>query len=78
MTPETSYARDVVNERIALLKSNGLVARLVGHTDVVPGNSALGFDADPVVHGGSDSLPAAEVALRRLNRDVPKKELNLF
>jgi hypothetical protein len=43
----------------------------------VPGNSSLGFDADPVVHGGSDSLFAAKVSLVRLNRDVPKKELNL-
>jgi hypothetical protein len=40
-------------------------------------NSSLGFDADPVIHGGSDSLPAAKVSLRRLNRDLPKKELNL-
>jgi hypothetical protein len=40
----------------------------VSYTDVVPGNSSLGFDADPVVHGGSDSLLAAKVSLRRLNR----------
>jgi hypothetical protein len=29
----------------------------------VPRNSSLGFDADPVVHGGSHSLPAAKVSL---------------
>jgi len=29
--------------------------------------SALGFDADPIVHGGSDTLLAAEVSLSRLN-----------
>jgi hypothetical protein len=43
----------------------------------VPGNSSLGFDADPGVHRGSDSLLAAKASLRRLNRDVLPKELNL-
>ena len=40
--------------------------------------SGLGFDADPVIHGGTNALLAAEVSLRRLNGDVPEKELNLF
>jgi hypothetical protein len=34
---------------------------------VVPDESALGFDADPVVNGGSNALLAAEVSLGRLN-----------
>jgi hypothetical protein len=38
-----------------------------GYPDVVPGNSALWFDADPVVNAGSNALLAAEVSLGRLN-----------
>jgi hypothetical protein len=41
--------------------------RIVGHSDAVPDRSALGFDADPVVNGGSHALLAAEVSLGRLN-----------
>jgi len=33
---------------------------IVDYTDAVAGNSSLGFDADPVVHGGSDSPLAAK------------------
>ena len=46
--------------------------------EVVPGNPALGFDADVVVHGGSNALLAAEVSLGRLNRDVPEEELDVI
>ena len=42
-------------------------SRVVGYSDLVPGNSALRFDADPVVNGGSNALLAAEVSLGRLN-----------
>jgi hypothetical protein len=34
---------------------------VVGHSDAVPDHSTLGFDADPVVDGGSNALLAAEV-----------------
>jgi hypothetical protein len=40
---------------------------MVGRSDAVPAHSNLGFDADPVVDGGSDALLAAEVSLGRLN-----------
>jgi hypothetical protein len=35
------------------------------------------FNAQPVVHGVSESLLAPEVTLGRLNRNVPKEELDL-
>ena len=35
------------------------------------------FNADAVVHGAADTLLAAQVALRSLDRDVPKKGLDL-
>jgi hypothetical protein len=37
----------------------------VGYADMVPGKSALGFEADPVVNGGSNALLATEVSLGR-------------
>jgi hypothetical protein len=46
---------------------------IVGHSDTVPDHSALGFDADPVVNGGSNALLAAQVPLGSLNRDVPEE-----
>jgi len=36
------------------------------------------LDPDPVIHGRSDSLCAAEVALRGLDRDMAEEKLNLF
>ena len=52
---------------------------MVGRSDRgLPRPSVLWFDADLVVHSGSDALLAAEVSLGRLNRDVPEEELNLF
>jgi hypothetical protein len=42
-------------------------SRVAGKPDVVPGQSAPGFDADPVVNGGPNSLLAAEVSLSHLN-----------
>lgn len=51
---------------------------MVGHSDAVPNHSALGFNADPVVDGGSNALLAAEVSPSRLNRDVPEEKLNLL
>ena len=41
-------------------------------------NSGRGLDSDLVVYGGSNSLRAAEVSLRRLHRDVPEEELDLL
>jgi hypothetical protein len=38
----------------------------VGHLDAVDA-SALGLDPDPIVHGESNALLAAEVSLGRLN-----------
>jgi hypothetical protein len=35
------------------------------------------FDAQAVVHGVPELLVAPEVALRRLNRDMPEEELDL-
>src|SRR5688500_3045600 len=37
----------------------------------------VGFDSQSVVHGSPELLLASEVALGRLNRDVPEQELNL-
>src|SRR5688500_7436467 len=37
----------------------------------------VGFDSQSVVHGSPELLLASEVALCRLNRDVPEQELNL-
>ena len=44
----------------------------------MPNELALWFNADAVVHGASNPLLAAEVALGRLNRNVPEQKLNLF
>ena len=41
-------------------------------------DSDPGFDADPVIHRGPNALLAAEVSLRRLDRDVPEEELDLL
>jgi hypothetical protein len=51
---------------------------MVGYPDVEESPSALGFDADPVVNGGSNALLAAEVSLGCLNRDVSQQKLNPF
>jgi hypothetical protein len=34
---------------------------------MAPADSILGLNADPVVHGGPNTLPAAEVSLGHLN-----------
>src|SRR5712691_773032 len=39
---------------------------------------ALWLDADSVIHGGPDALPAAEVSLRGLDREVAQQELYLL
>jgi hypothetical protein len=49
------------------LASGGVNERIVSKPDVVLGQSAPGFDADPVVNGGPNSLLAAEISLSRLN-----------
>jgi hypothetical protein len=41
------------------------------------GSRGIGFDSQSVVHGSPELLLASEVALCRLNRDVPEQELNL-
>src|SRR5262249_60465259 len=41
-------------------------------------NLPLRFDANPFIDRRPNTLLAAEVSLRRLNRDVPKNELDLF
>jgi hypothetical protein len=52
--------------------------RIVGTRTQCRTIAGFGFDANPVVSGGSNSLLAAEVSLGRLNRYVPNEELNLF
>ena len=41
-------------------------------------NNSARFDAKPVVYSDSQTLLAANVALRRLHRDMPEKELDLL
>ena len=41
-------------------------------------SSRCRLDSDLVVYRSSDSLCAAEVALRRLDRDMTEKKLNLL
>src|ERR1035438_1510455 len=41
-------------------------------------NSGRGLDSDFVVYRRSNSLRAAKVPLRRLHRDMPEEELDLF
>jgi hypothetical protein len=43
-----------------------------------PSRLARWLDTDAVVHGISDLLLAAKVALGGLHRDVPEQELDLF
>ena len=49
-----------------------------GRRQTERGASACGFDADPIVDGGTNALHAAQVSLGRLNGDVPEEELNLL
>jgi hypothetical protein len=49
------------------LPERGRSVALVSQLDTVPDHSSLRFNADPVVHGGSNALLAAEVSLGRLN-----------
>jgi hypothetical protein len=44
----------------------------------VGGLSIRGLDTYPVIHRGADSLQAAEVPLRGLDRDVSEEKLDLF
>jgi hypothetical protein len=41
-------------------------------------DSALRFNADPIVDGSANALLAAEVSLGRLDGDVPEEKLNLL
>jgi|SRR6516164_5401925 len=41
-------------------------------------NSKLGLNTNPVIHSRMDSLFAAEIAFRRLHRDMPEKKLDLL
>jgi hypothetical protein len=52
--------------------------RIVDNRTRVPNELALRFNADAVVHGTSNPLLAAEVALGRLDRNVREQKLNLF
>jgi hypothetical protein len=38
----------------------------------------VGFQPNPIIHRIAETLFAAQVPLRRLHRDMPKKELNLL
>jgi hypothetical protein len=38
----------------------------------------LRFNADTVIHRRPDPLPAAQMSLGRLNRNMPEQELDLF
>lgn len=49
---------------------------MVGDPDTM--RSSLWFDADPVIHSRADALLAAEISLRRLDRDVSEQELDLL
>ncbi|MGD1091987.1 MAG: hypothetical protein ABSB35_08335 [Bryobacteraceae bacterium] len=40
--------------------------------------SVLRLDPDSIIHGRADTLLAAEVSFRSLDRDVAKQELYLF
>ena len=44
----------------------------------MPNELALRFNAEGVVHGTSNPFACSEVALGRLDRNVPKQKLNLF
>jgi len=41
-------------------------------------NSKLGLNTNPVIRSRMDSLFAAEIAFRRLHRDMPEKKLDLL
>ena len=49
-----------------------------GDFELNPELSGIRLDANAVVHRVSDALLTPEVAFRRLNRDMPQQELNLF
>jgi hypothetical protein len=40
--------------------------------------SALRFDPDAIIDGGTNALLAAQIPLGRLNGDMPEKKLNLL
>src|SRR2546421_446573 len=51
---------------------------MVGNPSRVGLVHSAGFDSDFVVHGGGNSLCAAEVAFSRLYRDMAEQKLNLL
>jgi transcriptional regulator of acetoin/glycerol metabolism len=53
-----------VIERAVILSDDGRLLR--------------GLDSYPIIDRRSNPLPAAEVAFRRLNGNMPQKELDLF
>ena len=60
--------------RVALLNYE----RIVGLPSRDWAISRCRLDSDLVVHGGSDSLCAAEIALRGLDRNMAEEKLNLL
>src|ERR1700722_15401954 len=63
------------------------MARTARHSSKPPSRRALrdlrrslrvGLQPDPIIHRVAETLFAAQVPLRRLHRDMPKKELNLL
>ncbi len=54
----------------------GTSGRIVGHP--LTGSPSARFDANSVVHGGRNALSASQVALRRLDRDMAEKKLDLL
>ena len=51
---------------------------IVGNPSRGRGNSRCRLNSELVVHGGNDSLCAAEVASRSLDRDIAEEKLNLL
>src|SRR5579864_9494465 len=55
-----------------------ILERVVGHPSRDWASSRCRLDSDLAVHSGSDSLWAAEIALRGLDRDMAEEKLNLL
>ena len=47
--------------------TNGRLVGITGQPDASPSHSALGFDANLVIDGGSNALLTSEVSLGSLN-----------
>jgi hypothetical protein len=62
-------------------KTGKLAQSRQGAIDIAPFSDSrgiAGFDSEVVVHSDAQLLFAAQVPLRRLNRNVPEQELNLI